>query len=217
MAQKLAPQANSLYGTPSPLNKQALPPVVAQRAPTTADTGYKLGQLWVYAGNAIYALEQVAGGVATWVAIGGGAVDVQTINTLPPTAGNITIAGTANQVTVSNAGSTVTLSLPSSLIVGDVTLNPAGSKLSVQGGAVTDFIGQTTLVAGTVTVANTNITAADKVFVTRHGINGSTALGVFDISITPATSFTITALKTADATTETNDVSIVDYFIVRQI
>lgn len=211
MSQKLAPQANSLYGTPSPLNKQALPPVVAQRAPTTSDLGYQIGQEWVYVGNSAYILTNVAGGVATWSS------QVSTINNLSPTGGNITVAGTANQVTVASAGSTVTLSLPSSLVVGDVTLNPSGAKLIVQGGAVTDFIGQATLAAGTVTIANTNISAADKIFVSRHGINGSTALGVFDVSIVASTSFTITALKPTDATTETNDTSVVDYFIVRQI
>ena len=88
--------------------------------------------------------------------------------------------------------------------------------LSIDGGAATDFIGQATLAAGTVTVLNTNIAATDKILVSRHGINGSTALGVFDVAITPATSFTITSLKVADATTETNDTSIVDYVIIRQ-
>lgn len=100
---------------------------------------------------------------------------------------------------------------------GNLAIETAAKQLQVNGGAVTDFIGQATLTAGTVTVANTNIAAADRVLVTRHGINGSTALGVFDVAITPATSFSITARKTADATTETNDVSIVDYFIVREL
>lgn len=103
------------------------------------------------------------------------------------------------------------------------TLTVAGGRevtgaLSLTGGAVTDFIGQATLVAGTVTVANTNITATDKVIVTREGVGASTALGVLNVSITASTSFTITALQPGTpASTETNDVSIVNYFIVRQI
>lgn len=98
----------------------------------------------------------------------------------------------------------------------DVNLTAAASKITMNGGAVTDFIGTATLANGTVTVANTNIAAADVILVTREGINGSTALGVFNTAITPATSFSITALNPTDATTQTNDVSIVKYVIFRQ-
>lgn len=103
-----------------------------------------------------------------------------------------------------------------SATAGHVIIAGAGKQLQVEGGAVTDFIGQATLVAGTVTVLNTNIAAGDKILVSRRGINGSIALGVFDVAITAATSFSITSRK-SDATTETNDTSIVDYFIVRQV
>jgi fibronectin-binding autotransporter adhesin len=155
-----------------------------------------------------------------------------------PTTGNMNILGTANQVTTTGSGSTLTLSLPSALTApgsvtattsitataGDITatlghviINGAAKQLRIHGGAVTDFIGQATLANGTVTVSNTNIAATDKILVTRHGVNGSTALGVFNVAISAATSFTISALKPADATTETGDASIVDYVIVRQV
>ena len=104
------------------------------------------------------------------------------------------------------------------LTTGSLQIEGGGQRLAVEGGAATDFIGQATLVAGTVTVANTNIAAADKVFVTREGVAASTALGVLDVSITASTSFTITALQPGTpGSTETNDVSIVNYFIVRQL
>jgi len=106
-------------------------------------------------------------------------------------------------------------------VAGTVTLaggTTATGAVALTGGAVTDFIGQATLVAGTVTVANTNIAATDKIFVTREGVATSTALGVLDVSITASTSFTITALQPGTpGSTETNDVSIVNYFIVRQL
>lgn len=92
--------------------------------------------------------------------------------------------------------------------------NGAGNWISV--GVGTDLVGQATLVAGTITVANTSIAAGDKIFPSRHGINGSTAVGVFNYSINAGVSFTITALNPTDATTQTNDVSIVDYFILKQ-
>lgn len=162
---------------------------------------------------------------------------------LSPTLGNINILGTASQITSTGAVSTITLSIPAAFIApgsiaattsvsstttmtagtdlattaGNLLINGSAKQLRVKGGAATDFIGQTTLVAGTKTIANTNIAAGDKIMVSRHGINGSTALGVFDVAITPATSFSITARNPADATTQVNDISIVDYVIIRQI
>lgn len=100
---------------------------------------------------------------------------------------------------------------------GNVIISGAGKQLRVEGGAVTDFIGRATLAAGTVTVANTNIAAGDRIFVTRSDPSTSTALGVFRTSISAGASFTITALNPTDATTQENDVSVVDYFIVRQL
>ena len=99
---------------------------------------------------------------------------------------------------------------------GNLVIGAVAKQLQMNGGAVTDFIGQATLVAGTVTVANTNIAAGDRVFVTRSDVNGSTALGVLDVSITASTNFIIDARNPADATVQTNDISVVDYFIVRQ-
>lgn len=139
--------------------------------------------------------------------------------------GSLTTTTTLSSGTTITAGTGLTVTtgniLASSgnvtLTAGNVIINGAGKQLQVHGGAVTDFIGQATLASGTVTVSNTNIAAADKVLVQRRGINGSTALGLFNVAISAATSFTITALKPADATTETNDASIVDYVIVRQV
>jgi hypothetical protein len=90
-------------------------------------------------------------------------------------------------------------------------------RIDVTGGAATDFIGQATLVAGTVTVANTSIAATDRIFLSRSALNGSTAIGMPVTAISAATSFTITSVDPATpANTETNDVSTFDYFIVRQ-
>lgn len=129
------------------------------------------------------------------------------------TTGNISAsAGAVNAATSMTAtAGNITATL------GNLVLNGAAKQVQIHGGAVTDFIGQATLVAGSVTVSNTNIAAGDKISVSRRGINGSTALGVFNTAISAATSFTITSLKTSDASTETNDISIVDYVITRQV
>jgi len=100
---------------------------------------------------------------------------------------------------------------------GDLIISAAAKKLTIKGGAVTDFIGEATLTAGTVTIANTNIATTDRIFISRRSINGSTALGMFTYTISAATSFTVRSVQQATpAATETNDVSIIEYVIIRQ-
>lgn len=102
--------------------------------------------------------------------------------------------------------------------VGNVVINQAGKQLRVHGGAVTDFIGTGTLVSGTVTIANTNIAATDRIFLQRTGANASTTLGELSYTISAATSFTVTSLILGTpASTQTADVSSFTYFIVRQV
>lgn len=111
---------------------------------------------------------------------------------------------------------TITASTNIATTTGNILINGSGKQLHVKGGTPTaDFIGRATLVAGTVTINNTNIGSSDRIFVNRSSQNGSTAYGTYLTSISAGTSFTITAKK-SDTTTETNDTSIVDYFIVRQ-
>jgi hypothetical protein len=112
---KIRPQQNSLYGFPSPLQSNLLPPIIATRNPTPQDTGYNLGQNWVNksAGSA-YILAQVSGGLAVWEPVGGGTVALQTLtgNTggaISPTAGNINVVG-SGELEVAGAGSTLTIS-----------------------------------------------------------------------------------------------------------
>ena len=185
----------------------------------------------------IYASGGVVNNQAVWIALGSSSGDVLTINNLNPTSGNITVAGTSNQIGVANAGSTVTLSLPVAVTApgslattttltagtdlsatnGNISVSGSGKALRCKGGAAIDFIGQATLTAGTVTIANTNIQATDRILLSVSNINASTALGLLTFAITPNTNFVITSRKPADATAETNDVSTVNYVIVRQI
>lgn len=128
------------------------------------------------------------------------------------TTGNI--VATAGAV---NAGTSMTATAGDiTATLGNVVVNGAAKHFSVHGGAVTDFIGQAVLVNGTVNVANTNIAATDRIFVTRSAKNASTAYGTFLTAITPSGSFDITSCK-SDTTTETNDASTVDYVIIRQV
>lgn len=101
---------------------------------------------------------------------------------------------------------------------GNVIISGAAKQLRVEGGAVTDFIGTATLASGEVTVANTNIAAADRIFIQRQSAGSSTALGELTYTISAGASFTITSKDlSTPANTVTGDVSVVSYFIVRQL
>jgi hypothetical protein len=88
---------------------------------------------------------------------------------------------------------------------GGTALNGA---LALKAGDVTDFIGQATLVAGTVTVANTAVSAADLIFLSYSG-SSLTNTGALSSTITASTSFTIESTNVADVNT-------VNYLIIKQ-
>lgn len=98
---------------------------------------------------------------------------------------------------------------------GNLIIGAVAKQLQMNGGAVTDFIGVGTLVAGTVTIANTNIAAGDRILVTRSALNASPALGHLITTISAATSFTVASYD-ATGSAATTDVSSFDYVIVRQ-
>ena len=79
------------------------------------------------------------------------------------------------------------------------------------------FTGQATLVGGTVTVANTNLTVADTVFITRVDLNASTALGFILTTVLPGVSFTVTSYQNDAVTVEAGDTSIVGFMVVRAV
>ena len=143
-----------------------------------------------------------------------GAFDV----TVSSTAGSIVIDGgeaaaDAIQITASDAAGGIVLSAGTGNVSCDsnFVLSSVATQFQMNGGAVTDFI-------GTVTVANTNIAANDRIFLTRADENSSSALGELTITAqTASTSFIITALDASDGSTVvTGDTSIVNWFIVRQ-
>lgn len=103
-----------------------LAPMVASRAPTTADSKFPIGKIWSYPANsAAYILvskSSSSGGLvsATWDLFGGGGASIDTITgdsggALSPSSGNLNILGTASQITTTGLGSTLTLALASSI------------------------------------------------------------------------------------------------------
>lgn len=130
------------------------------------------------------------------------------------TTGNIAAsAGAVNAATsITATAGDITATL------GNLILNGAAKQIRIKGGAVTDFIGTATLVSGTVTVANTNIAATDRIIVFRIAANASTTMGELSYTISAATSFTINALILGTpGSVQTGDASTVGYIIIRQL
>ena len=132
---------------------------------------------------------------------------------------NIATGAAANVVTVGTETGAASLALKAGSggvnVSGNLALANVATYFQMNGGAVTDFIGRATLVAGTVTVSNTNIATGDRIICTRYALNGSPALGHLITTISAATSFTVAAYSAAGAAA-TTDVSSFDYIIMRQ-
>ena len=100
------------------------PPIQASAAPTSTNIKFPIGQVWVNTSTGLaYMLTKLASGSATWGIMSPGASDVDTINSLPPTAGNILIDGGTN-ITDVNAGSTVTLNLDDAIALATSITSP---------------------------------------------------------------------------------------------
>jgi hypothetical protein len=304
------------YGSPiGNFQGYALKPIPAQRAPTTADKGYQVGQLWVYEGHGVYGFVGITAGDAIWELLATAAGTMVTLSdtsdttTSPDVDGNIQISGTANEVSVVAGSSLLTVGIPDTFVFGsaagsnsgtintgtgglncqltngpfivstgtgqidissdvtnttvnvgiasgssvktvnvgsphstsittiaagsagivlnavggstscttDFSLSSVATKISMNGGAVTDFIGTGVLTSGTVTIANTNIAAGDRILLSRIASNGSTTLGEYTYAITPATNFIVTsAIIGTPGSTQTGDTSTFCYVIFRQ-
>ena len=132
-------------------------------------------------------------------------------------------SGAGNQtVTIGSTNSTSTLTLQAGsgkvLVTGShLAIVTAGKGLQIESGAVTDMCGTGVLTAGTQTISNTNIATGDQVYITRVAVGASTALGMFSYTISNGASFTVTAKKPSDATTETGDVSTYAYVIIKPL
>lgn len=118
--------------------------------------------------------------------------------------------GTANAIdlTVAQTQSMLLASIPI-----DVDISTAGKGLKVAEGSNAKQ-GTATLVAGTVTVSNTSVTANSRIFLQGGALNSSTAIGELSVTtITAATSFVIRSLTAGAVTTQTGDLRTVFYEI----
>lgn len=89
------------------------PPIKGNRAPTTSDVNYDIGQQWIYNG-VIYELSRVTAGVADWEILNGSTADVNSLtgNTggqINPVAGNINILGDTVLTNMVGSGNSLTI------------------------------------------------------------------------------------------------------------
>lgn len=198
----------------------------ALRQPTTKDI-YNPGTRWQ--DNSVSpAVIYVTTGSGLWYTIAGGGESLTSLTVNPgPTniVGTTTLNTAGSGVTTIGTGGTGATNIGNATgatnvtgalnVTGNLNLSSVATYIQMNGGAVTDFIGTATLVSGTVTIANTNITAADRILVVHSSPNASTGIGTLTYSISASTSFTVTSL-TATATTEAGDLSSIVYVIFRQ-
>lgn len=107
MTQKTKVQQEALSGSPQPNFTSFTPaPIISKRDPTTADTGYSLGQVWVNkASNTLFQLAGVSAGSATWVNVAGGGGG--SLNQLTPNSGGA-VAAVAGNINVGGIGGNFT-------------------------------------------------------------------------------------------------------------
>jgi hypothetical protein len=154
----------------------------------------------------------------------GGGTGAQTVNIANSTGGKTVAIATgagANAITIGSTNTTSATTIQAGSgginLTGDVSLTAVATKISLNGGAVTDFIGSSVLTAGTVTIANTNIAAGDRIFLSRTAANASVTLGELTYTISAGASFTVTSLILGTpASTQIADVSSFSYIIFRQ-
>jgi hypothetical protein len=92
MTQKTKIQQEALSGSPQPNFTSFTPaPIISKRNPTTSDTGYNLGQVWVNkSSGTLFQLASVSAGSATWVNVAGGGGG--SLSQLTPDSGGAVVA-----------------------------------------------------------------------------------------------------------------------------
>lgn len=155
---KIKTQGESLYGTPAGLVSQFPAPKISRRDPTTADTGYLLGQVWVnnVSGN-IFALGAFGGGLATWTTLGSVSSTFTTITATTfqtATAATAITLGSGNVFTGTGTNAAVGFTFTPKG-VGGLTLTTG--PLTISSGNLVLTSGNETLTLGNLTLTSGNV------------------------------------------------------------
>lgn len=132
----------------------------------------------LYSDASLIGLIDTTGNNGLIVTPGSNSLDLRTTSSTP----RLTVSGSAGDVTVNT---------------GDLTVNTAGKGLKLKEGS-NARMGVATLVAGTVTVSNTSVTANTRILTARQGLSGTPG-GISIGTVTPGTSFVINSSNATDA------------------
>ncbi len=220
------PSTNNLYGFPQPTSRVFPAPIISQRAPTSGDFKYPIGQLWVdELAQVYYGLVDVVAASATWNVLAAVSGSIATLTgdsggAVSPSASNIDLLGTANEIVTVGTANTITWSLPATIIapgslattttLASGTTLTAGSSLHVTTsatiGTTLGVTGATILAALTqVGTCHINISGAG---VTTIGTGGTGAVNIGNATgntlVTGSLRATTTLTATLGAITATN-------------
>jgi len=175
------------------LNNLPPMPIVAKRAPTSADLGYQLGQLWIYtSSNVAYILTSVVSNSALWSLLEAGSGS-GVFSTLTSTA-NSTIATGASTVNSFGSGSGSVNTIGSAAGASSTTISVGTGNFSLDGvGASTYSVGASTT-TGTINIGGTG---ANTGIITIAGGTGAQTLNIA-ASGTGAKAINIGATGSAD-------------------
>jgi len=149
------------YGLQNPLQSVFPAPIIARRAPTTADTGYQIGTIWVEpkdssgtAVNAAWLLTSIINNSANWLSIqAGGGSGAGVFTSLTVTPGPIDLTGAFTLIAGTNAASIAADAADHAVTLGSTT---GASATTIQGG--TSGISATTSATGTITLGTAAMT-----------------------------------------------------------
>lgn len=213
-----------------------LPPDLqsATRNPTTTDTAYVKGTLWLNTSSPASFMYSGSSGV--WISLGTSASgDVTSLTgssggAIAPVAGNISLLGTANQITTTGTPGTITWSLPAAIVApgslttttsltatlgaitatnGNLVLTAAGNKMvrssvGTTTAAGANSIGSVTLVGGTATVSTTAVTAGSLIQLWRQSIGATGAAAIGGLVIGTITAGTSFVINAVQAASATS-------------
>lgn len=246
MARRLNPQSESVYGFPQPTPNLFPVPISSVRDPSTLDVGYIIGQVWINkSSGTAFVLVSNAGGVATWLSIGGSLTPSVASITTGPAATQTTLAGDTWSAVGTDASITMTITPKGAggltLTSGDLTatagdiiatlgnfeatngnllLDTAGNGIEIKEGA-DGRMGQATFAAGVgvIAVAVASSTANTRAFcqlVAPGLVPPNTDVGFIQADTSVPGTVTFTSVDATGATL-TTDNSTFNYLLVEAL
>jgi hypothetical protein len=175
-----------VYGIGQPFENVFPIPLVSSSAPTTSDTGFDLGQVWVRkTTNQAYILTSVASGSASWVLIAPGTSVVDTLTgdgggAIVPVGGDIDLAGGTNITTAGTAG-TITFNLDATVVLATSMSSPIYTVAAATDLAINAIAGQDVIMKLGDAVGANKLSLIDSASAERASIDSDGTLTVVNM------------------------------------